>query len=141
MKIVFIGCGAKKRKEDCQAKDMYVGCLFVKALQYARTLNADRIYVLSAKYRLLSLDDEISPYNETLNKKTSKEIEEWSQIVVNRMKEEGIDPYKDELIFLCGVKYYRYILKNLGKPSNVVLPYKDCKGIGYILQFLNNKLK
>lgn len=141
MKIVFIGCGARKRKEACKAKDMYIGPLFVKALQYAGTLNADRIYVLSAKYHLLSLDKVISPYDETLNKKTSKEIKEWSRIVVNRMREDDIDLHKDELVFLCGVRYYKYLLDNIGNPSNVVLPYKDCKGIGYILQFLNNTLK
>lgn len=49
------------------AKDMYVSDLFKKSLEYARRLNPAKIYILSAKYGLLELDDMIEPYEITLN--------------------------------------------------------------------------
>lgn len=67
--LVIIGCGAKKKSEACQAHEMYVGPLFVKALRYARSVaNDDDIRIMSAKYGLLKLNQVIQPYEYRLTK-------------------------------------------------------------------------
>ncbi len=71
--IVFIGCRKSKLNCKAKAKDMYTGNYFKKTLQFARTFNADKIFVLSAKYGLLELDDVISPYDLTLNKMSKQD--------------------------------------------------------------------
>jgi hypothetical protein len=41
---------------------MYISPLFRKMMAYAKTLSPKRIFILSAKYRLLTPDDLIDPY-------------------------------------------------------------------------------
>lgn len=65
--IVFLSCGKTKAKHTCKACEMYQGDLFKKSFEYAKKLNPRKIYILSAKYKLLELDDIISPYELTLN--------------------------------------------------------------------------
>ena len=36
-------------------------------LKFAKSLNPDNIFILSAKYGLIDLDEEIEPYDKTLN--------------------------------------------------------------------------
>ena len=135
--IILVGCGAKKASSACQAKDMYQGDLFKKALAYAYKLRPDAIHILSAKYHLLDLTDIIAPYNETLNNKKVHDIKIWSDIVLNELKARGYDLQNDKFIFLTGKNYYRYLLHELPLHE---LPYYGLKGIGYILHYLNNQL-
>ena len=79
----------------------------------------------------------IEPYNETLNNKNASEIKRWSEIVLESLKEKGHDLNNDKIIILAGQKYYKYLSANI---RNCVLPYSNYKGIGYIMQFLNNQL-
>ena len=58
---------------------MYVSPLFKYSLKYARLLNPDRIYILSAEYGLISLEQEIEPYEKTLNTFSKQEIKEWEE--------------------------------------------------------------
>lgn len=69
--IVFLSCVKLKRNSPCKARNMYISDLFQKSLAYAMQLNPRNIYILSAKYGLLGLDDYIEPYNQTLNEKMS----------------------------------------------------------------------
>ena len=135
--IVLVGCGAKKASFPCSAEAMYQGVLFKKALAYAKQMQPDKIYIISAKYHLLELGDDIEPYNETLNNKNASEIKRWSEIVLESLKEKGHELSNDKIIILAGQKYYKYLSANI---RNCLLPYSNYKGIGYILQFLNNQL-
>jgi len=81
-KIVLISCVSKKLNHKSKAQDLYVSPLFQKNLRYARSLNPDKIFILSAKYGLLSLTDVVEPYDKTLNKMTSNEIKEWANSVL-----------------------------------------------------------
>lgn len=66
--IIFISCVKQKRNSPCRAKDMYISALFKKMYRYARSLNPDSLYILSAKYGVLSPNDVIEPYDVTLKK-------------------------------------------------------------------------
>ena len=79
-KIVLISCVAKKLNYKAKAKNLCISPLFKKSLAYAYLLKPDKIFILSAKYGLIDLDEEIFPYNETLNEKSSYEIKIWADI-------------------------------------------------------------
>jgi hypothetical protein len=81
-RIVLISCVSQKRTFRSKTKDIYISALFKKNLAYARRLNPDAIYVLSAKYGLLDLKAEIDPYNLTLNTMSAKEIRSWADRVL-----------------------------------------------------------
>lgn len=51
-KIGLISCVSKKLNCKTKAKDLYTSPLFKYSLAYARKLNPDKIYILSAKYGL-----------------------------------------------------------------------------------------
>ena len=76
-RIVLISCVSRKGKTKAKAKDLYKGPLFTNSLEYAKSLNPDKIFILSALHNLLDLDTEIEPYDVTLsylspNKKAKK---------------------------------------------------------------------
>lgn len=144
MKIVLISCVSKKEAigegEVLPAKDLYTSSLFKKAWNYAQKLCPDRIYILSAKYKLLSPEEPIGYYNETLLKYPVKKQKEWAENVLLQLKNDGCDLKDDEFILLAGKTYYKFLLGNNGI-KNYELPYKGLKGIGFILNFLTEKLK
>ena len=75
-KVILISCVSKKLHHKSKAQDLYVSPLFKKNLQYAKSLNSDRIFILSARYGLLRLNEEIESYNKTLKEMRSNEIKE-----------------------------------------------------------------
>jgi hypothetical protein len=133
--IILISCVSKKLNYGAKAKDLYISPLFKYSLAYARKLNQDYIYILSAKHGLVDLNEYIEPYNETLNEKKVYEIKEWAEKVVTLIKEKH-DLNKDKFIFLCGIKYRKYILPYL---KNYKIPLVGL-GIGKQLAFLKNEI-
>ncbi len=94
------------------AKDLYTSTLFKLSFQYAEKLAPDMIYVLSAKYGLLDIDEEIGPYELTLNRMHDYEIRAWADHVIEQLKATvSID--KTEFIFLAGYKYRKYLLPHI----------------------------
>lgn len=131
--IVFIGCVKKKVNYTTEAQFLYNSTYFKYCLQYSKKLNANTIYILSAKYGLLSLSTKIAPYNLTLNSMTSKERQTWALKVLQQMKKEKID-FNDNVIFLCGKKYRQFLEPYF---SNSFSPFDSIQGgIGKQLQFL-----
>ena len=111
-KIVLISCVSQKRAHRSKAKDLYISTLFKKNLAYARRLNPDAIYILSAKYGLLNLETEIDPYNLTLNTMSASEIRSWAEKVLQQLSQVA-NLNDDHFIFLAGMKYRKYLLPHL----------------------------
>jgi len=111
-KVVLISCVSKKLHHKSKAQDLYISPLFKKELEYAKLLNPDKIFILSAKYGLLKLNEEIEPYDKTLNKMRSNEIREWANSVLNQLKK-STDLENDEFIFLAGNNYRQFLLPHL----------------------------
>ena len=105
MKIALIGCVKKKANIPCEAKDMYISPLFKGCYRLAKKLEADRIYILSAKYGLIEENKRIKPYNETLNNKSEYERKVWSYNICQSLLEGGVNLEKDEFIILAGENY------------------------------------
>ena len=133
-KIVLISCVSKKRSVKSKARDLYISPLFKKNLQYASKLQPDRIFILSAKYGLVSLDEEIDPYDLTLNTMPAKEVKEWSERVLHDLAVQA-DFQQDHFIFLAGAKYRKYLVGHL---IHVEVPFEGLT-IGRQLQRLTEQ--
>jgi len=135
-KIILISCVSKKLLYNSKAKNLYVSPLFKYNLKYANSLNPDKIFILSAKYGLVDLELEIEPYNKTLNKMKKQEIEEWSEKVINQLKEQT-DLQEDEFIFLAGDMYRKFLIPHI---KNYKIPMQGL-GIGNQLKYLKESLE
>ncbi len=135
-RIVLLSCVSLKRSYKTQAKDLYISPLFLKSLEYARQMNPDAIYVLSAKYGLLDLNTEVEPYNVTLLNMPASEVRTWAKKVVNQLTACS-DLQKDHFILLAGLKYRKYLIPYL---SSYEIPLEGMP-IGKQLQFLTEKVK
>jgi len=131
MKIILLSCVSKKLSHQARAEELYTSPLFKFTLKYAKSLQPDKIFILSAKYGLLNLDDEILPYNLTLNNLKEKERKSWAEKVLEKLKQRA-DLEKDEIIFLAGEKYRKHLLPHI---KNYKVPMRGL-GIGKQLQFL-----
>lgn len=135
-KIVLLSCVKLKREYGSRAEDLYISQLFQKSLAYSKSLRPDKMFILSAKYYLLELDDQIEPYEETLNNKSDWEIKRWAQEIIANLRIKT-DLEKDEFIFLAGEKYRRHLMPHL---HHVSIPLKGLP-LGRQLQFLSAALR
>ncbi|MGC9575613.1 MAG: DUF6884 domain-containing protein [Desulfobacterota bacterium U4-17] len=110
--IVLISCVSKKLPYRARAKDLYVSSLFRATLQYALTFSPDRIFILSAKYGLLQLNDEIDPYNVTLKNMSVRERKNWASRILQELRR-YCDLERDHFIILAGNRYREYLLPYL----------------------------
>ncbi len=134
-KIILISCVSKKLPRPARAEELYVSPLFKKNLAYAKSLKPDSIYILSAKYGLVSLNQELDPYEQTLNTMKALEIKDWAGQVLNSLAA-NTDLDKDRFVFLAGEKYRKYLLPHI---KHYEVPLQGL-GIGRQLHFLKQKL-
>ena len=131
--IVFISCTKKKKDYKCPAKELYSASQWFRGgYRYAKSLNPRKIYILSAKYGLLEEDDIIEPYEKSLIKEKDVEIRQWSIMVIKQIESRKIDK-NEEVIFLCGKNYRKYLSRYF-KNSSAPLSHM---GIGKQLAFFN----
>lgn len=132
---VFLSCVSEKASSRCKAKDMYISDLFKKSYEYAKSLNPDKIYILSAKYHLLNLNKEIEPYNLTLKDMGVEKRKKWADEVIKEMKDAHID-FDAKTYFFAGEDYIEFLRDYF--PNKVEI-YKG-KPIGEILHWLSMKM-
>ena len=135
-RIVLISCVSKKLNHKAKAKYLYTSPLFKFNLKYAYSFNPDKIFILSAKYGLVDLDEEIEPYDLTLNKISLKEIKLWAEKVIEKLKKSS-NLQEDKFVFLAGERYRKYLIPQI---NNYEIPLKGL-GIGKQLKFLKEKTK
>ena len=116
MRVVLISCVSKKKDIPTAAKDIYISTLFKGAYKYAHTLDADKVFILSAKYGLLEETDVIEPYNETLNTKSVAEIKKWAKEVLESLSQK-CNLKEDEFVFLAGEKYRKHLVVEIANYS------------------------
>lgn len=133
-KIVLISCVSKKLVHAAKVRDIYVSPLFRLNLAYAESLKPDAIYVLSAKHGLLPLDDQIEPYELTLNTMGTGQIRAWASGVVSQLAAVA-DLKHDHFVFLAGDKYRKFMVPHL---AHFEVPMEGLT-IGRQLQFLSRR--
>ena len=122
---------SQKLSHKAKAEELYTSTLFKLNLKYAEQLSPDAIFILSAKHGLLSLEQEIDPYELTLNNMRSSEVKAWASIVLAQIQSTfSID--EAEFTFLAGDKYRKYLLTHI---TNYKIPLKGLR-IGEQLQKL-----
>ncbi len=134
-KIVLISCVSMKQDHECKAQDLYISPLFKMNLAYARMQKPDAIYILSAKYGLVELEQVIPPYEQTLNTMKNGQVKDWAIDVIEQMHGK-VNFQTDEVIFLAGERYRKF-LQPLCRNHSVPL---EGLGIGRQLQFLKNAI-
>lgn len=131
--IALISCGKSKLGGSAPACRLYTGALFQKSLAYARRINADAIYILSANYGLLELGQEISPYEKTLNRMSSGDAEQWAEAVLKQLRSRS-NLAADRFVILAGMAYCSRLVPHLVK---VEMPLDGLR-FGEQLRFLKS---
>jgi hypothetical protein len=112
--ITLIACSATKLESTCMAKDMYQGSLFKKSLEYAlKTTNPKNIYILSAKYGLVELEQEIEPYDKTLKDMDIDETQSWVDMIMDKLYDLYEDLNELHISILAGKAYYEPLIESL----------------------------
>lgn len=132
-KIVLLSCGSKKldSRIEVKAKDLYISPLFKYSLNFARAMNPDETFILSAKHGLLNLEKEIAPYDQSLNNLSCIKRKSWASAVVKSL-EQVSDLKRDEFIFLAGKTYREYLIPRI---THYNVPLENL-GIGEQLHYL-----
>lgn len=134
--IILISCVSKKKDFKTKARNLYDSPLFKGALAYAEKLSPDSIYILSALYGVVGLEESIEPYNKTLNSMGVKDKRAWAKQVISQLEKKGVDLKKDKVIFLAGNEYRKYLVDSI---ENYEVPMEGLP-IGKQLQFLKERL-
>jgi hypothetical protein len=64
--VVIVGCGKRKQPVPTAIADLYTGTYQRRAVAWARSLTAVRLFVLSTAYGLVPGDTVVAPYEATL---------------------------------------------------------------------------
>lgn len=131
--IALISCGKSKLNHSAPASDLYTGSLFEKSLGYARRINADAIYILSAHYGLLELTQVIAPYEKTLNGMPSSDAARWSDTVLAQLRART-NLTTDRFVILAGQAYRSRLVPYL---TNIEVPLEGLR-FGEQLRFLKS---
>jgi len=113
MKVGLVACCSKKLENKSLAKELYQNTLFKSSMEYLNK-RCDNIFILSAKHGLLELNEEIEPYDLTLNKMNRNERISWSKEVLEKLKLKT-NLQHDEFIILAGNNYREELIKNIKK--------------------------
>ena len=137
----LVSCTKRKQEYPCKASEMYQPShLFKKAYAYCKK-TYDQVAILSAKYGLLLPDDEIEPYDLTLNNMRSKEVKEWSDMVFEQMQNRLNLNKNDQVFFHAGKKYRKYLIPKLEQLNiECKVPLRNL-GIGKQLGWYNKKVE
>ena len=111
----LISCTKKKQNYRCKAFEMYSAPdLFRKAYAYC-SKKYDKVAILSAKYGLLLPDEEIEPYDLTLNNMSIDQVKKWSdqvfQQILVKIELNGLG----KVYFHTGKRYRQYLIPMLEK--------------------------
>lgn len=133
MRIAIVAC-AKKKQPGCHpARELYSSQLFQSAFAYAKE-HYDGVFILSAKYGLITGDKKIHDYDQTLKAMSMDEKKDWSELVLKQIY--AITRPGDEIYFFCGKHYRRLLLAQI-KDRACHVPLQGY-GIGKQLQFYKN---
>jgi hypothetical protein len=139
-RVVLLSCTKSKVNYLAPAQELYAASpMFMKTLEYGKSLKPDKMYILSAKHHLVPLNKKLAPYDKTLKDATPAEKEAWGEKVHAQMLQAGIDPKNTQFIFLTGREYMKPLLKYIPE-ENIALPLEG-KRFGQRLKWLNTQLQ
>lgn len=142
-KLCIIPCGSAKIWDKqpsagpTQAQFVYTGAFAAACQRYARAYYEDWV-ILSAKYGFLFPEDMVNGTYDVSFVKSSNEVIDL-QALREQALSKGLSQYQ-EITVLGGKHYIERAKAVFNYGQRFILPLSDCKGIGYMLQKLNNSL-
>lgn len=119
-RIALISCASSKKDYVCEAKELYSESVAFRLEYQLAVMLAEEIYILSAKYGLISKNTILAPYDYTLIKKTKDVKMQWSSKVLSQLQEK-FSLENDEFVIFAGNDYCEYLLPEI---KNYWLPLK-----------------
>ena len=136
-KIVLLSCTKSKVDHRAPAQELYSASpMFKKTLEYGKSLEPDKMFILSAKHHLVPLNKELDPYDKTLKEMPKDEKEKWGEETMKQMKSAGLDLNKDKFIFLTGSEYLKPFRNHI---TNLETPMEG-RRLGERLKWLNSQI-
>jgi len=142
--LCVIPCGSKKiwdkipNAMNVEARHVYIGSFHNKCKEYAEHFYPDSWCILSAKYGFLFPDDIVpESYNITFNDPFTNPINTTDLIIQKIGKHLNV---YDNIVSLGG-KNYTDIIKKVFHDKEVIAPLSNCKGMGYMMQFMSEQLE
>lgn len=136
--LALIACSAQKVEtaDPVPAVELYQGQLFKAQLAYARQVLGmpdERIFILSAAYRLVPSHHPLLPYNCSLNNMSGRERARWGREVAFQLGYGMGRGGKPEVIYVLGGRHYSQpIIDACSYLTLVNVPHPA--GLGYAKQ-------
>lgn len=130
-KVALISCSKKKLEHRSKARDLYSSQLFKATLSYVERHSYNNIFILSALHGLVDLEDELDPYDLSLQQLSVYERKVWAEKVFCQIYDKGLA--NSQFYFYTGKTYYKY-LEWYFRSTTLVL---EGLGIGQRLKFLS----
>jgi len=125
--VCLVSCVGSKRAEPAPARDLYQSDWFIKARRYVEAMGCPW-FILSAKHGLISPDEVIPPYEQTLNTMGVSERRDWARMVQNQMDEQM--PNASHIVILAGKRYREFLKDYLRRRADTVDVPMEHLGIG-----------
>jgi len=106
----LVSCVSRKRTSSARAKDLYLSEWFLRARAYVER-TALPWYILSSKYGLISPDQMIDPYEQTLNRMSVGERRAWANHVGEQIRD--LLPEAKHVVMFAGMRYREFLLDYL----------------------------
>lgn len=142
--IALIACCKEKLyapgEGSAAAGELYIGQLFRAQLAYARhRLPDEQIYILSAKYGLVGVGQQIQSYEQTLNKMNMAQRLTWAWDVERALGR--LCPSATIVWMMAGQVYRENLVELLAQRGVVVVqPHPAGFGYGQQVQWYNREL-
>ncbi len=118
MSVVYlVSCVAGKTATRMSAKNLYTSEWFRRARAYVEASGAPW-FILSAKYGLVSPEEMLEPYEETLNTMSTGKRREWAARVQRQMDHRL--PRADRIVVLAGQRYREFLMEYLRRRAATV---------------------
>lgn len=111
--IALISCVKEKLDHPAPAKDMYIGSGFKDWLKDASFREITKIYILSGKYGLLELDQNIEPYDVNLSDQDPEYRKQWYEDILQKLRAKH-DLINDHYILYTNRTYYEGLIDSFG---------------------------
>lgn len=135
-RIALIACTKTKAAHAAPAAMLYRSPLFRKSLLYAMS-NADRVYIISAKYGILAPDEIVDPYELSIKQLKKHQKGEWIRKVESSLK--NIISKKDQALVLAGAEYTKPMLRPLREIGCTVRTPLAGKSLGSRISWLRSE--
>ena len=138
-RIGLVGCVKSKRGSAAPAADLYTSALFHGRRRWVEA-SCSRWYILSAKHGLVSPDQMLDPYDETLTTKGRGERRAWADRVLAQLQNALADIGRYDFEIHAGAAYTDYGLRSglVSAGATITLPTEGL-GLGRQLAFYKHR--